>query len=134
MTGATALGYVKTELSRGIPVFQSLSEHGHDSSLVYTPDLMDLATGYKPGSLGETSAILILLGGLFLIRRGVITWHIPAAVLGTGVRHAAPLFNLLDPGRFAPGLFHLLSGRPDARRLLHRHRLRDLARSPTAAS
>ena len=109
VTGATALGYVKTELSRGIPVFQSLSEYGRDSNLVYTPDLMDLATGYKPGSLGETSAILILLGGLFLIRRGIISWHIPATVLGT-LFVMGTLFNLLDPGRFAPGLFHMFSG------------------------
>ncbi|MBK1717102.1 RnfABCDGE type electron transport complex subunit D [Thiocystis violacea] len=109
VTAATALGYVKTELSRGIPVFQSLVEYGRGSNLTYTPDLMDLATGYKPGSLGETSAILILIGGLFLMRRRIITWHIPVTVLGT-LFLMGTLFNLLDPGRFAPGLFHVISG------------------------
>lgn len=109
VTAATALGYVKTELSRGIPVFQSLSEYGRNTDLSYTPDLMDLAAGYKSGSLGETSALLILLGGLFLIRRRIITWHIPATMLGT-LFLLGTLFNLLDPARFAPGYVHILSG------------------------
>lgn len=109
VTAATALGHVKTELSRGIPVFQSLQEFGRESAQVYMPDLMDMTTGYKAGSLGETSAILILLGGLFLIRRRIITWHIPATVIGS-LFVMGTLFNLLDPARFAPGLFHVLSG------------------------
>jgi electron transport complex, RnfABCDGE type, D subunit len=100
MSAASALGFVKTELSRGIPVAQSL-EH--------VPDLMDLALGVKPGSLGETSALLILLGGLFLMARGIISWHIPAAVLGT-LFVMGTLFNGLNPERFTPGLFHVLSG------------------------
>ena len=110
VSAATALGYVKTELSRGIPVHESLETLGRrDSAAVYTPDLMDLATGYKPGSLGETSAVLILLGGLFLIRRRIITWHIPVAVLGT-LFVMGSVFNALDPARFAPGFFQMISG------------------------
>ena len=109
VSAATALGYIKTELSRGIPVFQSLQEYGRTASMTYTPDLLDLATGYESGSLGETSALLILLGGLFLIWRRVITWHIPAMMLGT-LFAMGTLFNALDPGRFAPGLFHAFTG------------------------
>lgn len=109
VSAATALGYVKTELSRGIPVLQSLEEYGRNSNLSYVPDLMDLATGYKPGSLGETSAGLILFGGLFLLWRRVITWHIPAMMIGTLFVFGS-LFNLIDPARFAPGMFHVLSG------------------------
>ncbi len=37
--------------------------------------------GFKPGCIGETSGLLILLGGLFLIFRGIITWHIPVATI-----------------------------------------------------
>ncbi|MBK1641923.1 electron transporter RnfD [Chromatium okenii] len=109
VTAATALGYVKTELSRGVPVAESLTEYGRDTTLTYTPDLMDLATGYKPGSLGETSAVLILLGGLYLMRRRIITWHIPVTVLGT-LFVMGTIFNLVDSSRFAPGLFHVFSG------------------------
>ncbi len=47
MSAASALGYIKTELSRGIPVTQSMGQ---------MPDLMDMALGYRAGSMGETSA------------------------------------------------------------------------------
>ncbi len=39
--------------------------------------------GTVGGCLGETSAILLILGGLYLIYRRVITWHIPISYLGT---------------------------------------------------
>lgn len=40
-----------------------------------------LLIGYVNGSLGETSAIAILIGGIYLLARRVITWEIPAAML-----------------------------------------------------
>lgn len=100
MSAASALGYVKTELSRGIPAAASLK---------HVPDLMDLSMGSKPGSMGETSAILVLLGGLVLLARRIISWHTPVAVLGT-LLVLGTLFNALDPARFTPGWFHVLSG------------------------
>lgn len=100
MSAASALGYVKTELSRGIPVGESLR---------HVPDLMDLAFGAKPGSMGETSIVLIVLGGLFLLMRRVISWHIPVMVIGT-LFVLGTLFNTIDPDRYTPGLFHVLSG------------------------
>lgn len=39
--------------------------------------------GWRPGCIGETSGLLLVLGGLYLIYRGYITWHIPVSVLGT---------------------------------------------------
>lgn len=39
--------------------------------------------GIRPGCIGETSAVLILLGGLFLMARGIITWHIPVSTVAT---------------------------------------------------
>ena len=39
--------------------------------------------GLRPGSIGETSGLLILLGGLYLMYRRYITWHIPVSVLGS---------------------------------------------------
>jgi electron transport complex protein RnfD len=70
---------------------------------------MDLALGAKPGSMGETSALLVLLGGLVLLARRIISWHIPVAVMTT-VFVMGTVFNAVDPARFAPGTFHLLSG------------------------
>lgn len=39
--------------------------------------------GWRPGCIGETSGILILIGGLYLMYRRYITWHIPVSLLGT---------------------------------------------------
>jgi len=39
--------------------------------------------GWRPGCIGETSGLLILLGGLYLMYRRYITWHIPVSLLGT---------------------------------------------------
>lgn len=100
MSAASALGYVKTELSRGIPVSESIKQ---------VPDLMDMALGYRSGSLGETSILLILAGGLFLIRRRIISWHTPVGLIG-GIVVIASLFHFLDPARYASGTFHLFSG------------------------
>ena len=38
--------------------------------------------GYKPGCIGETSGLLLLLGGIFLMWKKYITWHIPVSMLG----------------------------------------------------
>lgn len=39
--------------------------------------------GWRPGCIGETSGLLILLGGLYLMYRKYITWHIPVSVVAT---------------------------------------------------
>ncbi len=39
--------------------------------------------GWRPGCVGETSGLLILLGGLYLMYRRYITWHIPVSILGS---------------------------------------------------
>jgi len=39
--------------------------------------------GWRPGCIGETSSFLLVLGGVYLIYRGYITWHIPVATLGS---------------------------------------------------
>lgn len=61
-----------------------------------------LFVGNRAGSLGETSALALLAGGLFLIAIRVIDWRIPLAYLGS-VAALALLFGQ-DP------LFHLLTG------------------------
>lgn len=46
-------------------------------------DLIDMFIGNTPGCIGETSALLILLGFGYLLFRRVITWHIPVCYVGT---------------------------------------------------
>ncbi len=48
-----------------------------------TPDLMSLLLGTHGGAIGETCAIALIIGGIYLIIKRVITWHIPAAFVGT---------------------------------------------------
>ncbi|MCK0513151.1 RnfABCDGE type electron transport complex subunit D [Aromatoleum buckelii] len=100
VSAATALGHVKTELSRGISVTQSMPQ---------VPGLIDMALGLRAGSFGETSAVLILLGGMYLMARRVISWHIPATVLGS-LFLLGTLFHAVNPARFADGSFHMFSG------------------------
>ena len=100
ISAASALGYVKTELSRGIPVSQAMQ---------HVPDLMDMALGQRAGSLGETSALLILAGGLYMMFRRIISWHIPLTVMGS-IFLMATLFHAINPERYTSGLFHLFSG------------------------
>lgn len=42
-----------------------------------------MLVGLTGGSLGEVSALLLILGGAFLIFRKVITWYIPVSYIGT---------------------------------------------------
>lgn len=46
-------------------------------------NLLNAFLGNIGGSLGETSALALLIGGIFLIIMGVITWHIPVSYLGS---------------------------------------------------
>lgn len=47
------------------------------------PDLLTLVTGYYGGAIGETCSAALLLGGIYLLARRVITWHNPVAFMGT---------------------------------------------------
>lgn len=47
------------------------------------PSYLDLFLGNHAGSLGETCALALLLGGVYLIVRRVITWHTPVVFIGT---------------------------------------------------
>lgn len=46
------------------------------------PSLLDMFIGNYGGAIGETSTLALLLGGIYLLARGVISWHIPASFIG----------------------------------------------------
>ena len=100
MASASLLGHVKTEFTRGVGLDQALVGY-------YAP--FDALVGSRAGSMGETAALLILLGGLFLIARRIITWHAPVAML-LGVVVPALIFNAINPNHYAGPMYHLLSG------------------------
>jgi electron transport complex protein RnfD len=89
MTGATPLGMLKFE---------------HAGSR-----LPDLLLGSTSGSLGETSGLLILLGGAYLALRNYLNWRIPVAVLAT-VALLAGAIRLVGGDRYPAPLFMLFSG------------------------
>jgi Na+-translocating ferredoxin:NAD+ oxidoreductase RnfD subunit len=100
MTSATLLGHAKTELSRGVDLLHSLGAE---------PGAMVSMLGARAGSLGETAAWLILGGGLAMLWLGVISWHIPLAMLA-GVALPAFVGHLVNPARYLDVASHLLSG------------------------
>lgn len=99
ISGATPLAFVKEALSQG----KSLGE------ILPTDYLQNVLFGFKDGSLGEVGGLLLILGGLYLLWRKIITWHIPVAVLGTmGV--FATILWFTDPSHYVNPLFHLFTG------------------------
>lgn len=97
VTTATPLGAAKT----------AVMLHGHLPAM--QGSWMGYFVGDMAGSLGEVSAIALLLGAAYLLWKGIITWHIPAAFLGTACVFSG-VFWLIDPSRYPSPLFHLLTG------------------------
>ncbi|NLO69412.1 MAG: RnfABCDGE type electron transport complex subunit D [Porphyromonadaceae bacterium] len=73
------------------------------------PRIMNLLIGKMGGSLGEVSAIAILLGLLYLLAKKIISWHIPVSILVT-VALFTSILHLSNPEEFASPLLHLLGG------------------------
>jgi len=71
-------------------------------------DAVSLLFGSTGGSLGETAALLILVGGVWLALMRYLDWRVPVAVLGT-VAALSTLLHALDPA-YPPPQFMLLSG------------------------
>jgi electron transport complex protein RnfD len=61
------------------------------------------------GCLGETSSLALLLGGVYLLIRRTITFHIPAAVLIAAFVFAE-IFYLVNPDKCSVPLLHLFGG------------------------
>lgn len=74
------------------------------------PSLLDLFLGRHGGSLGETCALALLIGFVYLLVRRVITWHTPVVFVGTvflftWVLGEDPLFHILSGGLILGAVF-----------------------------
>lgn len=69
------------------------------------PSMLDMLLGNRGGAIGETCAVALLLGGIYLIVRKVITWHIPVVYIG-GVF----LLSLAFGGSVTDAVYHVLGG------------------------
>ncbi|WP_339736661.1 RnfABCDGE type electron transport complex subunit D [uncultured Sunxiuqinia sp.] len=100
LTTATPLALLKEGVNAGQPVSEVL---------LNLPSNLEMLYGNMSGSLGEVSALLLLLGFAYMLWKKVITWHIPTFVLGTIFIFQGALW-MLNPENFVEPVFHLLSG------------------------
>jgi Na+-translocating ferredoxin:NAD+ oxidoreductase subunit D len=99
-SGATPLALMKEGLKSGKPMAEIMEQ---------LPEYGNLLFGQMSGSLGEVSALLLLVGFGFMLIRKIITWHIPVYLLGTIFVFSGILW-LVNPDQNADPLFHLLTG------------------------
>jgi Na+-translocating ferredoxin:NAD+ oxidoreductase subunit D len=99
-TGATPLGVLKEAVRNGEAVPEVLKQ---------LPDRMHLFLGQMGGSLGEISALALLTGFAWLLYKRIITWHIPVFMVATIFAFTGLLW-FADPSKYAPPLFHILTG------------------------
>ncbi len=67
--------------------------------------LMDMFLGVRGGALGETSALALTIGGVYLVARKVITWHTPVVFIGAVFALAFAI-----TGDMTTALYYTLSG------------------------
>ncbi|MCL1822553.1 MAG: RnfABCDGE type electron transport complex subunit D [Prolixibacteraceae bacterium] len=90
-----------------LALFKGAAKSGNAVSEL--PDSIDLLFGNMPGSLGEISALLLIIGGLYLLVRKVITWQTPVSMLGT-IFIFAVIFHYINPEIYVLPVYHLLTG------------------------
>ncbi|MCU0846674.1 MAG: RnfABCDGE type electron transport complex subunit D [Spirochaetes bacterium] len=80
--------------------------------VVFSGDMLKaLFIGNRGGCIGEISAMLLLLGGVFLLARKVITWHIPVSCIFTVGIFAYIYYSILGyPDPAMGSIFHVLTG------------------------
>ncbi len=71
--------------------------------------LFDMFIGHMAGCIGEVSALLLLAGGIILILKKVITWHIPVSFIAT-VYLVTLIFPVGGINPFDFALYQILSG------------------------
>jgi electron transport complex protein RnfD len=100
VTGPTPLAIIKEGIKNGESLGQLMTK---------VPDTFSLAIGKIGGSMGEVSAIALLLGFAWLLYKKIITWHIPVSIIATVAVFTTVLWSI-DPQNNATPVFHILSG------------------------
>lgn len=104
LTAYTDAGTAATPLF----IMQNAIANADPSELNKLPDAAEMFIGQTGGSLGEVSALLLLLGCAFMLWRKIITWHIPVSILGT-VAVFSGIMHMIDPVYAMPHVV-LMSG------------------------
>lgn len=95
-TGATPLAAFKEAVKNGTANFDM-------------PNMMDAFLGHIGGSMGEVSAIAIIIGGIYMLCRKVISWHIPVSFIGTALVFSAILW-CVNPSHYMDPITTILTG------------------------
>lgn len=93
--------WVSVDLAAGATPLKLLN----DGNTELMPSIVNLLLGKHSGSMGETGTLALLIGGIYLMIRRVITWHTPVCFIGTVF-----LFVLIVKGDVNTALYHVLSG------------------------
>lgn len=99
LTGPTPLGFLKEGLSQGKTVDKLMSGINYWNYLF----------GNQGGSLGETCAIALIIGGLFLILLKIIDWQTPVIIIAT-VTIISGICRIANPIYYVNPLYHILNG------------------------
>jgi len=79
--GGSATAFMSAELTAGATPLEVIKTVGVDADKL--PTLVDMLLGNRGGAIGETCAVALILGGVYLIARRVIHWHVPVVYLAT---------------------------------------------------
>ena len=100
VTQATPLSIVKEGLRNGAPISGLIEK---------IPSNFDLFIGNRGGCIGEVSVLLLILGGLYLLYRKVISWQIPVSMIGA-IFVFAGILRVSNPNACMTPLFQVLTG------------------------
>ena len=78
---APLFGGVADAVTTATPL--AIMKSGDMAGLTSTYSIRDMFLGNIPGSMGEISALMVLIGGVYLIARKVINWHPPVSYIAT---------------------------------------------------
>ena len=78
---APLFGGVADAVTTATPL--AIMKSGDMAGLTSTYSIRDMFLGNIPGSMGEISALMVLIGGVYLIARKVINWHTPVSYIAT---------------------------------------------------
>ena len=98
--GGVATNY-QTDLVAGATPLEAIKTGATEN----LPSLLDMFLGNRGGAIGETCAIAILLGGVYLIARKVIRWHTPVIFIATVF-----VLSLIIKQDLALALYEVLGG------------------------
>lgn len=100
VSSASLLDTIKTEVGQGVVLNEIMDGR-------YNP--INWMIGNSVSSLGEGSALLLMIGGVALIFGRIITWYIPVTTIIT-VAVFATIFNFYDGARYPDAMVHVFSG------------------------